>query len=68
MTDITNPFADFGLERAIALRWTLRDIKAKRLKMFPVSDSDLRALIDLGLVEMRDDILALTNAGHAVLD
>lgn len=68
MTDSTNPFADLDLERAIALRWTLRDIKAKRFKMFPVSESDLRALIDLGLVEMRDDTPVLTNAGHDVLD
>jgi len=31
------PLAHLGLERAIALRWTLRDIKAKRLKLSPVS-------------------------------
>jgi hypothetical protein len=68
MTDNSNPFADFDLDRAIALRWTLRDIKAKRLKLSPVSDADLRALIDLGLVEMRGDAPVLTNAGHAVLD
>lgn len=68
MTDNTNPFANFDLERTIALRWTLRDIKGKRFQMFPVSDADLRTLIDLGLVEMRDDVPALTNDGHAVLD
>ena len=68
MTDNQNPFAHFDPERAIALRWTLRDIKAKRLKLSPVSDLELRALIDLRLVEMRDDAPVLTNAGHAVLD
>jgi hypothetical protein len=68
MTDKPSPFAEYDLERAIALRWTLRDIKAKRLKLSPVSDADLGALIDLGLVEIRDDIPVLTNAGHAVLD
>jgi hypothetical protein len=68
MTDNQNPFADFDLERTIALRWTLRDIKAKRLKLSPVSDVDLRALIDLGLVEMRDDAPVLTNSGHEALD
>jgi hypothetical protein len=68
MTDISNPFAHLTLERAIALRWTLRDIKAKRTKLSPVSESDLTALMELGLVEMRDDEPALTNAGHAVLD
>jgi hypothetical protein len=68
MTYNLNPFADLDLERAIALRWTLRDIKAKRLKLSPISDADLGALIDLGLVEMRDDAPVLTNAGHAALD
>ena len=68
MMNDRNPFANFDLDRAIALRWTLRDIKAKRLKLSPVSDADLRTLIDLGLVEMRDDVPVLTNAGHAALD
>lgn len=68
MSDHPNPFAEFDLERAISLRWTLRDIKAKRLKMSPVSDDDLRKLIDLGLVEIRDDVPVLTNTGHGVLD
>ena len=67
MLDNPNPFADFDLDRAISMRWTLRDIKAKRLKLSPVSDVDLRALIDLGLVEVQDDAPVLTNAGHAVL-
>jgi hypothetical protein len=67
--DNKNPLLQFGLERAIGLRWTLRDIKAKRLKMSPVSDADLRTLLDLGLIEMRDeDVPVLTNAGLAVLD
>ena len=68
MTDNPKPLADLDLERAIALRWVLRDFKAKRLKLSPVSDADLSALIDLGLVEMRDDAPVLTNAGHAALD
>ena len=68
MTDSPTPFAHLGLERAIALRWTLRDIKAKRLKLSPVSPGDLNILTELGLVEMRDDVPVLTNAGHNVLD
>jgi len=68
MTDKPAPFAHLGLERAIALRWTLRDIKAKRLKLSPVSAGDLNILTELGLIEMRDDVPVLTNAGHAVLD
>ena len=68
MTDNPNPFADLDFERGIALRWMLRAIKARRLKLSPVSDADLSALIDLGLVETRDDAPVLTNAGHAALD
>jgi hypothetical protein len=68
MTDSSTSFADLGLERAIALRWTLRDIRGKRLKMSPVSESDLRKLVELGLVEMRDDVPMLTNAGHTALE
>ena len=45
-----NPFAQFSLEKAIDLRWTLRDIQARRLKMSPVSDEDLRTLTGLGLL------------------
>jgi len=68
MTNNQNPFAHLGLERAISLRWTLRDIKAKRLKLSPVSESDLSILTDLGLIEMREDVPVLTPAGHDALD
>ena len=70
MTDnrAPTPFADFDLERAIALRWTLRDIKGKRLKLSPVSESDLSTLTNLGLVEMRNNVPVLTQAGHDALD
>jgi hypothetical protein len=68
MTDNPTPFADFRLERAIALQWVLRDIKAKRLKLSPVSDLDRQTLTDLRLIEMRDDVPVLTQAGHAALD
>ena len=62
-----NPFAQFSLDKAIGLRWTLRDIQARRLKMSPVSDEDLRTLTDLGLVEVRDEGLVLTPAGTSVV-
>jgi hypothetical protein len=68
MTDNQTPFANFSLERAIALRWTLRDIKAERLKLSPVSEGDLTALTELGLIEMREDVPVLTQAGHDALD
>jgi hypothetical protein len=59
--DIYTALAD--RERAITLRWVLRDIKANRLKLSPVDQHDLRDLIDMGLVEMRNDAPVLTNAG-----
>jgi hypothetical protein len=48
---VDNPFAELSLERAIGLRWTLRDIQARRLIMSPVSDEDLTVLKDLGLMK-----------------
>jgi Mn-dependent DtxR family transcriptional regulator len=63
-----NPFDEFNLERAIALRWTLRDIQARRLKMSPVSSEDLRILTDLGLIELRDEGPVLTQAGTSALN
>jgi hypothetical protein len=63
-----NPFARFDLEKAIGLRWTLRDIQARRLKMSPVSDEDLRTLTGLGLVDVRDEGIVLTPAGIAALN
>lgn len=66
MTD--NPFPDFTLDRAIGLRWTLRDIQARRLKMSPVSDEDLRILSELGLIDLRDEGPVLTQAGMAALN
>jgi len=63
-----NPFTEFSLERAITLRWSLRDIQGSRLKMSPVSREDLRVLTDLGLIELRDEGPVLTPAGTAVLN
>ena len=63
-----NPLADFSLERAIGLRWALRDIQARRLKMLPVSADDLRILVELGLIEVRDDGPILTQGGITVLN
>jgi hypothetical protein len=62
-----SPLAGLSLERAIQLRWVLRDIKAKRTKFSPVSPDDLGTLIEMGLVEMKDDIPEITNEGHRAL-
>jgi hypothetical protein len=50
-------------DRAVALRWVLRDIKNNRLKWSPVNENDLRTLIEMGLVEVLNDTPVLTNAG-----
>jgi hypothetical protein len=63
-----SPLAGLGVEKAIHLRWVLRDIKGKRTKMSPVSPDDLRTLIEMNLVEMRDEIPVLTNQGDRALD
>jgi hypothetical protein len=57
-----------SLDTAIRLRWALRDIKARRTKLTPISQNDLMALIDLGLIEMRDDVPQLTDDGHRAID
>jgi hypothetical protein len=63
-----NPFAELSLEKAIGLRWTLRDIQARRLNMSPVSDEDLHVLTEFGMIEVRDEGPVLTQAGTAVLN
>jgi hypothetical protein len=62
------PLAGINLDTAIRLRWALRDIKAKRTKATPVNSDDLKTLIEVGLIEMRDDVPVLTNERHRELD
>jgi hypothetical protein len=57
-----------NLDTAIRLRWALRDIKARRTKFSRISQNDLTALIELGLIEMRDDVPHLTDEGHRAID
>jgi len=64
----SSPWAALDLDMAIRLRWALRDIKAKRTKLTPVSPGDLKTLIEMGLIEMCDDATMLTNEGHHALD
>jgi hypothetical protein len=60
--------AGLDLDTAIHLRWVLRDIKAKRTNLAPVSPDDLGTLIEMGLVAMQDDVPELTDEGHRALD
>ena len=53
--------AQFGLD-GIDLRWTLKDIAAKR--SWIINEAHVAKLIQLGLVEMREDRPVLTIAGQ----
>ncbi len=55
--------SDLELKESIDLRWTLRDIKAKRWVITPINPTHLEKLKAMGLVEMRNDEPVLTNAG-----
>ena len=61
MHDQNDPLAQFGLD-AIDLRWTMKDIAGKRWHM--INQGHVAKLIELGLVEMRDDKPVLTIAGQ----
>jgi hypothetical protein len=61
MTTDEDPLAQYGLD-AIDLRWTLKDISSKR--WWILNKDHLPKLIELGLVEMRDDVPHLTIAGQ----
>ena len=63
MNETKKGLASLGLDYAIRLRWALRDIKANRLKLTPVSSNDMGILIDMGLIEMNNDEPVVTRAG-----
>jgi hypothetical protein len=71
-TTMTNqpdsPLAGLSLDRAIHLRWVLRDVRAKRTNPSPISPDDFTTLIEMGLVELLDDEPTLTNEGHRAID
>jgi len=61
MENEPDPLAQFGLD-TIGLRWTLKDIAAKR--SWIINQHHVAQLIDLGLVEMRENTPYLTIAGQ----
>ena len=61
MENSEDPLAQFGLD-AIDLRWTLKDIAAKRSWL--INEDHVAKLIELGLEEMRDGKPFLTIAGQ----
>ena len=63
MTEPKKRLARLGLDNAIRLRWALRDIMAKRLKLSPVDPADLRTLVEMGYVQMQNDVPIVTPSG-----
>jgi len=63
ITDPNGYTSSADRDRAMGLRWVLRDIAANRLKPSPVSELDLQDLVEMKLVELRDGIPHLTIAG-----
>ena len=60
MSDLTA----LPLDEVIRLRWVLRDIRAKRFTLSPVSSSDIETLRDMGYVEVVGELPVLTPKGH----
>ena len=60
--------AELDLDTAIRLRWVMRDIRGKRTAISPAGENDLAALVELGLVEMREELPSLTALGLLALD
>jgi hypothetical protein len=60
--------AKLDLDTAIRLRWLMRDIRGERTPISAASKDDLAALIDMGLVEMREALPKLTLLGDLALD
>ena len=63
MTDESDPLNGLDLQEVIDLRWTLRDIRARRWKLSPLNPSHVEKLKSMNLIEMHGDELALTKAG-----
>ncbi len=64
MNNKDDPLTQFGLD-AIDLRWSMKDIAAKRSWM--INKQHLEKLIELGLAEMREDVPYLTIAGQNIV-
>ena len=63
MSEPRQGLKSLGLENAVRLRWVLRDIKGNRLKLSPPHPNDLRILVDMGFVEIQNEVPIITSAG-----
>ena len=63
MTEDDDPFRGLELQEAIDLRWSLRDIRAKRWTLTPIKAAHMEKLLAMGLIQFMDDEPVLTSAG-----
>ena len=49
------------------LRWSLRDIRARRWKFSPIKAPHMEMLLEMGLIEMQDGEPVLTDAGYGAI-
>lgn len=65
MTEVTDPLQ--GIPDAFDLRWSLRDIRARRWKLTPIKADHMKKLLAMGLIEMMDGEPVLTEAGFSTI-
>lgn len=58
-----DPFLGLDLAEAIDLRWSLRDIRARRWTLTPIKAAHMEKILAMELIEMRDGFPVLTDAG-----
>ena len=58
-----DPFSVLDRAEAIDLRWSLRDIQARRWVHSPIKAAHMEKLFAMGLIEMRDELPVLTELG-----
>jgi hypothetical protein len=56
-----------GVQNAFELRWSLRDIHARYLKLTPIKAAHMERLLAMGLIEMQNEEPVLTHAGHRAI-
>ena len=67
MTELSQ-LRGLGLDNSIRLRWVLRDINGNRLKWSPPDPNDLRILIEMGFVQIVQEVPTLTGTGLVEMD
>jgi hypothetical protein len=63
----TSKLEDLPSDEGTHLRWSLRDIRARRWKMSPIKGAHMERLLEMGLIEMQDGIPVLTDAGLSAI-